>query len=98
MILNIKKFMQIKQFESSLEKLKAGCLFRSKQKEIGEPENIALDQISKELRFLQRHSEYINEIERVLKELRLTKFLIKECKTGGVLVGVSRQELLAYHQ
>lgn len=90
--------MEIKSYANNFEKLKAGCLFRSIQKENSEPENIALGQISKELRYLQRQSEYISEIERVLKELRLTTALIKECKMGEILAGVSRQELLAYYQ
>ena len=90
--------MEIKQLENNFDKLKAGCLFRSIQKENSEPENIALGQISKELRYLQRQFEYANEIDRVLKELRLTTFLIKECRVAGVPTGVNRQELLAYYQ
>jgi len=90
--------MEIKPYANNFEKLKAGALFRSVQKENGEPENIALGQVSKELKFLQRQSQYVGEIERVLKELRLTTALIKECKTMTVPAGVSRQELLAYYQ
>lgn len=90
--------MTLESLKTNFDKLKAGCLFRSLQKENGEPENIAIGQISKELRFLQRQSEYANEIERVLKELRLTASLIKECKDRDLLAGMSRQELLAYYQ
>ncbi len=90
--------MEIKPYANNFEKLKAGTLFRSIQKENGEPENIALGQISKELAFLQRQSQYVGEIERVLKELRLSVTLIKECKTMAVPDNVSRQELLAYYQ
>lgn len=90
--------MEIKPYANNFEKLKAGTLFRSIQKENGEPENIALGQVSKELKFLQRQSQYVGEIERVLKELRLTTTLIKECRTMAVPAGVSKQELLAYYQ
>src|SRR3989338_10556368 len=90
--------MEIRLYTNNLQKLKIGTIFRSIQKENDEPENIALDQVSKELRFLQRQYEYVIEIERVLKELRLTVFLIKGCKTGEVPEGVVRQELLAYYQ
>jgi len=90
--------MELNSLKSNFDKLKAGCLFRCLQKENREPENIAIDQISKELRFLQRQSEYASEIERVLKELRLTVSLIKECQTTELVAGISRQELLAYYQ
>lgn len=90
--------MEIKPYANNFEKLKAGTLFRSIQKENREPENIALGQISKELAFLQRQSQYVGEIERVMKELRLSATLIKECKTMAVPEGVARQELLAYYQ
>lgn len=65
--------MVLESLKTNFDKLKAGCLFRSLQKENSEPENIAIGQISKELRFLQRQSEYASEIERVLKELRLRR-------------------------
>lgn len=90
--------MDLKPYTNNFEKLKSGAMFRSIQKENSEPENIAIGQISKELRFLQRQSQYVSEIERVLKELRLTTSLIKECRTGVVPDGVTRQELLAYYQ
>ncbi len=90
--------MKIKPYANNFEKLKVGTLFRSVQKENSEPENIALGQISKELRFLQRQSQYVTEIERVLKELRLTVSLIKGCRTCDVPEEVTRQELLAYYQ
>lgn len=90
--------MTLESLKTNFDKLKAGCLFRSLEKENGEPENIAIGQISKELRFLQRRSEYTNEIERVLKELRLTASLIKECKDRDPIAWMSRQELLAYYQ
>lgn len=90
--------MEIKPYNNNLEKLKSGTLFRSVQKENSEPENIAIDQVSKELRFLQRQSQYVTEIERVLKELRLTVLLIKGCRTVELPTGVLRQELLAYYQ
>ena len=47
---------------------------------------------------MQRQSEYANEIERVLKELRLTTALIKGCQDAELAAGISRQELLAYYQ
>lgn len=90
--------MILETLKTNFDKLKAGCLFRSLQKENGEPENIAIGQISKELRFLQRQSEYANEIERVLKELRLTAALIKGCQNAELATRISRQELLAYYQ
>ena len=90
--------MELESLKNNLDRLKAGCLFRSLRKENEEPENIAIGQISKELRFLQRQSEYSNEIERVLKELRLTTDLINECRTRDLVTGMSRQELLAYYQ
>lgn len=90
--------MALEKLKTNFDKLKAGCLFRSLQKENGEPENIAIGQISKELRFLQRQSEYANEIERVIKELRLTVSFIKECRTRDLVAGISRQELLVYYQ
>src|SRR3989338_1516203 len=90
--------IEIKPYANNFEKLKSGALFRSIQKENGEPENIALGQISKELAFLQRQSQYVTEIDRVLKELRLTVSLIKGCRIVDVPEGVSRQELLAYYQ
>jgi len=93
-----KSLKEIESLKSNFDKLKAGCLFRALQKENSEPENIAIGQISKELRFLQRQSEYANEIERVLKELRLTTSLIKECQGIELVAGISRQELLAYYQ
>ena len=90
--------MALETLKTNLDKLKAGCLFHSLRKENGEPENIAIGQISKELRFLQRQSEYANEIERVLKELRLTAALIKGCQNTEFVAGISRQELLVYYQ
>ena len=90
--------MEMRPYANNLDKLKAGTLFRSIQKENSEPENIALGQVSKELAFLQRQSQYVNEIERVLKELKLTVSLIRNSKGGEVPEEVSRQELLAYHQ
>lgn len=86
--------------KSNLEKLKVGCLMRSIQKTNSEPENIAIGQVSKELRYLQRQSEYADEIERVLKELRLTTLLITETKVSKLseIIGTSKQELLAYYQ
>lgn len=71
---------------------------RTYEKENGEPENIVLGQVSKELRFLQRHTQYISEIVRVLKELRITAALIKECRTAEVMAGATCQEMLIYHQ
>src|SRR3989344_2507598 len=93
-----KSLKEIESLKSNFDKLKAGCLFRALQKENSEPENIAIGQISKELRFLQRQPEYANEIERELKELRLTTSLIKECQGIELVAGISRQELLAYYQ
>jgi predicted nucleotidyltransferase len=90
--------MDTKTYANNFEKLKTGTLLRSIQKENGEPENIALDQVSKELRFIQRQSQYVGEIDRVLKEMRLTVSLIKGCRNSEVSEGVSRQELLAYYQ
>lgn len=88
----------MKKFKSNLERLSAGCLFRGYQKENTESEYVALGQTSKEARFLTRQWEYASEVERVLKELRLTKLLIRECSTGNVPHEVSRQELLVYYQ
>lgn len=90
--------MDLGTLQTNLDKLKAGCLFRYVQKQNTEPQNIVLAQVSKELRFLERQSEYANEIERVLKEIRLTAALIKECQTREPVVGISRHELLAYYQ
>ena len=90
--------MTLESLKTNFDKLKAGRLFRSLQKENGEPENIAIGQISTELHFLQRQSEYTSEIERVLKELRLTTSLIRECKDRNQVAGMSKQELLAYYQ
>jgi len=88
----------MKPYANNFEKLKAGTLFRSIKKENSEPENIASGQVSKELRFLQRQSQYVSEIERVLKELQLTVSLIGECKTCVAPGKTSRQDLLAYYQ
>lgn len=73
---------------------------RSIQKENAEPEKKAIGRVSKELRYLQRQSEYTNEIERVLKELRLTTLLITETKVSKLseIIGTTKQELLAYYQ
>ena len=86
--------------KSNFEKLKVGCLMRSIQKVNSEPQNIAIGQVSKELRSLQRQSEYTNEIERVLKELRLTTQFIAETKGNKLSerIGINKQELLAYYQ
>lgn len=89
---------ELESIKNNYDKLKAGCLFRSLNKENREPENIAVGQVSKELRFLQRHSEYANEIERVLKELRITVEFIKECQTRELPTDITRQELLVYYQ
>lgn len=90
--------MATNEYKSNLEKLKAGTVFRNIKKETSEPENIAVGQISKELRFFQRQTQYINEIERILKELRLTSFFIQGCKEVEPPDGISRQELLIYYQ
>jgi len=90
--------MAMKKFESNLEKLSVGCLFRGYQKENTESEYVALGQTSKKTRFLMRQWEYASEVERVLKELRLTKSLIGACKTESMLAEVNGQELLAYYQ
>lgn len=90
--------MDLKPYKNNLAKLKSGTLFRSIQKENSEPENIAIGQISKELRFLQRQSQYVTEMERVLRELSLTVNLIKNSKTCMIPEGVTRQELLSYYQ
>lgn len=89
---------ELESIKNNFDKLKAGCLFRSLNKENNEPENIAVGQISKELRFLQRQSEYANEIERVLKELRITVGYIRDCRTKELPTDATRQELLAYYQ
>ena len=90
--------MELESIKNNFDRLKVGCLLRSLKKENSEPENIAIGQVSKELRFLERQSEYTNEIERVLKELSLTVALIKESKERELVAGISRQELLAYYQ
>lgn len=90
--------METNPYKCNLDKLKAGAMLRSVNKENNEPENIAIGQVSKELRYLQRHSQYISEIERVLNELRLTTFLIKDCKTCTLPSGINRQNLLVYYQ
>jgi len=83
--------------ESNLQKLKLGGLFRHIEKETNEPENVALGQVSKELRYFQRHSQYIQEIERVLKELHVTTALIRNSRTAAV-DGMTKQEMLIYYQ
>lgn len=88
----------MKAYANNLEKLKMGTILRDYRKENGEPENIALGQVSKELKFLQRQTQYVFEIERVLKEIRLTVSLIKSCRDCEVPNGFSRQGLLAYYQ
>lgn len=88
----------MKEYKSNLDKLKMGAILRDYRKENGEPENIALGQVSKELKFLQRQSQYVLEIDRVLKELRLTVSLIKSCRSCEVPDGFSRQGLLVYYQ
>ncbi len=90
--------MPVGAYINNLEKLKAGTLFRSVRKESSEPENIAVGQVSKELRFLQRQSQYASEIDRVVRELRLTCALIEACRTSEVPQDVKRQDLLAYYQ
>ena len=85
---------------SNLKKLQLGCLMRSLKKENGEPENIAVGQVSKELRFLQRQSEYIAEIERILRELRLTIKIIQKILRGTLNeeTGSSKHDLIIYFQ
>lgn len=90
--------MEVNLPKTHFERLKVGSLFRGIRKENSEPENTAIGQVSKELRFLQRHHQYILEIERVLKELRLTALLIKESRNNAITTGVAPQELLVYHQ
>lgn len=90
--------MELESIKNNFDRLKIGCLFCAIQKENSEPENIAIGQISRELRFLQRQSEYVSEIERVMKELSLTVLLIKESKHKEPMNEVSRQELLAFYQ
>ena len=46
--------METKPPITNFDKLKIGALLRSVQKENSEPENIAVNQVSKELRFFQR--------------------------------------------
>ena len=70
--------MKLKALKNNLDKLKTGCLFRSLQEENKEPENITIGQVSKKLRFFQRQSEYVSEIERrtiplLLLEIKIIK-------------------------
>ncbi len=90
--------MLLESIKTNLDKLTIGCLLRSYRKENGEPENIAIGQVSSELKFLQRQREYASEIERVMKELRLTVLLIKDCQTREPVAGFSRQAFVAYYQ
>ena len=56
--------MESQSAQTNLDKGRLGCLLRSIQKANSEPKHIAVGQVSKELRFLQRQSEYVDEIER----------------------------------
>lgn len=73
---------------------------RALKKENTEPENLAIGQVSKELRFLQRHSEYISEIDRILRELRLTLTLIRTVAKNSLHeeIGVTRHDMVIYFQ
>lgn len=85
--------------DTSLNNLRKGSLYRSFQKEITEPENIAVGQVSKELRYFQRQDEYVDEVQRILKELKLTKSLMEKVKEAGEgFDGVTQQELFLYYQ
>lgn len=82
---------------TNLNNLKTGCLLRNVKKEIAEPENAALGQISHELSFFQRQSQYAGEMERVLKEMNIAIFFIKNSREAEVAPNVTRQDLLIYH-
>ncbi|OHB91753.1 MAG: hypothetical protein A3G17_08890 [Planctomycetes bacterium RIFCSPLOWO2_12_FULL_50_35] len=84
----------------SLKKLVNGLLSRSIEKQTQEPENHAVDRVSKELRFLERQWEYALEIERVLKELHITVNLVADLKsrTEKEVCGTSREDLLIYYE
>ncbi len=56
--------MEQKSVRKNLEQLRNGLWLRAGEKECAEPESIAIGQSSKELRFMQRQSEYANEIEK----------------------------------
>ncbi len=83
-----------------ITKLKIGLLMRAFRKETSEPENIAVDQVSKELRFLQRQNEYAVEIERVFKELHLTLSFVIDLKSWqeSKVEGVPKEDILLYYQ
>lgn len=87
--------------QNSFEELRKDLLSRCLKKESEEPAKAAVGRVSKELRFLQRQSEYATEIARVLEELNLTVSLIVEVKdkTDKELpASTNRQKLLLYYQ
>ena len=86
---------------SYLEKLNNGLLLASLEMQAKEPHNIVLDQLSKELRFLQRKWEYTTEIIRVLEELQLTILLLKKLppnNEGLQEIRKNQEDLILFYQ
>ena len=89
-----------KSVKNNLEQLKNGLWMRAWEKECAEPENIAIGRSSYELRFLQRQSEYANEIVRILQEMSLTlHFTSHLTENPTEKVGdVGAKDLVCYYQ
>ncbi len=63
--------------ESYFEQLKSGLLIALFEQLAKEPANHVVNRISNKARFLQRRSEYAQDVSRVLEELRLTMSLME---------------------
>jgi len=82
-----------------LKNLSVGLLMRVYEKESTEPENVATNRESFDRVFYSRQWQYCHDLDRVLKELKLTEQLINSVETQDQLPdGYKKQDLVIYYQ
>jgi len=86
--------------ESYFDQLKIGLMLASIQQNAEEPENYVLERISHGALFLRRRSQYAQEINRVIQELRITLSLMEHIPSTFQVQNLSAKEedLLLYFQ
>ena len=82
--------------DSYFDQLKTGLLLTSIEQTTKEPENDVLDRISHQAFFLQRRSQYAQEVDRVLKELRLTVSLMEHTPPQFQVQDLQKKKLFCY--
>lgn len=88
---------KLKDERSNLGKLIQGLLAKGLQKQMSEPEYYVLDRETFEHAHLDKQRGYANEMQRLIKELRLNAILISKIDFEKVDVEYTPEEILNYH-